>query len=226
MVNIATDAPERAAGAARAGRKTAIDPASDIARRVMNEAGRRLLGVAVDRAVSVIGGVADRLQNVAENDDTSLREVLTGSPARTRSAGKGRGDATDEPPKPSRLGAAFSLVMYRAVQALQFLQRLALQVLEALRRLARRPRPAADADTDAEEGPEERAAAEEEDEPGERRGRSPDRRSSPSRETAEPRSKPRRPAAAEPAPRRDRRPSESRTDRPASRERPNRARTR
>jgi hypothetical protein len=75
----------------------------------------------------------------------------------------------------TRVGAAFSLVMYRAAALLQMLQRLALQVLEALKRLARRTRTApaeadtADVDEAGEDATKEEAAGEVS-ELGERRG--------------------------------------------------------
>jgi hypothetical protein len=120
----------------------------------------------VDVAASRVDDVADRLDRVAESGGTGMREALTGRPAPARSDRKDAGTSVR-----GRVGAAFSLVVSRAVHLLQFLQRLALQLLEALRRLARRPRtspPEPDAAGADEDGPEHDAAGEDSEPSGRR----------------------------------------------------------
>ncbi|NMI02212.1 hypothetical protein [Pseudonocardia acidicola] len=218
MANTMTRTATRATGGARrAGRAVAADPAREVARAAMSEAGRRVLGVVVDRAVSRVEGVADRLDDVAEGG-IGLREALTGRPAPPRSARKAATGKTG-PGVRARVGAAFGLVVLRAVQILQFLQRLALHLLEALRRLARRPRtaPADPAAAGAEQdGPAEGG------EPGEQvrapRGRGLRR---PRTGTSGP--QPVRSVPAEPVPGRGGARPGSRTERTEGRGRPNRA---
>ena len=170
MANTVTRAARDAAsGAQQAGRESTQGATRGVARKLMSEAGNAVLGAMVDVAVSRVDRVADRLDAVAESGGTGLREALTGRPAPARSDRKpadGAGAAVR-----ARVGATFSLVVASALKLLQFLQRLALQLLEALRRLARRPRRApaervaAGAD---EEGPAQDAAGED-NEPSERR---------------------------------------------------------
>jgi hypothetical protein len=180
MADAMTRTATRATGGARrAGRAVPTDPAGEIARKAMSEAGRRVLGAVVDRAVSRVDDVADRLDGVAESGGTGLREALTGRPGATRSERKdGEAAGKTGTGVRARVGAAFSLVMYRAVALLQLLQRLALQLLEALQRLARRPRTAP-AEQETAGADEERAARTPQDgEPGERRAGRAERRGS------------------------------------------------
>jgi hypothetical protein len=156
----------------------------------------------VDRAVSRVDDVADRLDGVAESGGTGLREALTGRPAATRSERRdgeiaGKSGTTVR----ARVGAAFSLVMYRAVALLQLLQRLALQLLEPLQRLARRPRTAP-AEQETAGADEERAG--EDDEPGERRAGRAERRGSRTRRRDAQGPGPLRSVPVEQAPRRGR----------------------
>jgi hypothetical protein len=169
MANTVTRTAARATGGAQqAGGELGSHVAREAARKVMSQAGSVVLGAVVDRAVSRVDRVADRLDGVAESGGTGLREALTGRPAPRR---PDRKDAKEPGTAVGvRMGAAFSLVVARAAALLQFLQRLALQLLEALRRLARRPRtappePEAGADED---GPGQDAAGED-NEPSERR---------------------------------------------------------
>ncbi|MCU1649071.1 MAG: hypothetical protein QOI10_4028 [Solirubrobacterales bacterium] len=141
MANTTTHAARRAAGGARpATRGVATDPVREAARRAISEVGGRVLGVAADRVISRVEGVAGRLDHVAESG-TGLREALTGRPATTRpeeeSEVAGAGAIV-----PAGIGAAFSLMLYRAAQLLRFVQRLALQLLEALQHLISRSGPA------------------------------------------------------------------------------------
>jgi hypothetical protein len=190
MTDIVTRTATRATGGARqTARGVATDTVRETARKAMSEAGSVVLGAVVDMAISRVDRVADRLDGVAESGGTGLREALTGRPAPTRSARKDPGDADKAGTAVrARMGAAFSFVVYRAVQLLRFLQRVALQLLEALRRLARRPRTAppepeaACADEDGpvqdaagDKGPEEHAAGED-GEPSERRASRAERR--------------------------------------------------
>jgi hypothetical protein len=121
----------------------------------------------VHMAVSRVDRVADRLDGVAESGGNGLREALTGKPAPTRSDRK---DA-------KKTGTAV-----RARQAprsassspapLKFLQRRALKLLKALRRLARRSRtaPPEPKGAGADEDRPEQDAAGRDSEPSERRG--------------------------------------------------------
>jgi hypothetical protein len=198
MANTVTRTAARATGGAQqAGGELGSHVAREAARKVMSQAGSVVLGAVVDRAVSRVDRVADRLDGVAESGGTGLREALTGRPAPRRSDrkdAKGTGTAVRV-----RMGAAFSLVVARAVQVLQFLQRLALQLLEALRRLARRPRTAPPepkaAGTD--DGPGQDATGEDS-EPNERRANRAQRRDAPG-------PRPERSVPAEPAARHNRR---------------------
>jgi len=205
MTNTATRTVTRATdGAQQAGGGVANRVAGGVARKAMSEAGSVVLGAVVDMAVSRVDRVADRLDGVAKSGGTGLREALTGKPAPTRSDRK---DAKETGTAVRvQVGAAFSLVVARAVALLQFLQRLALKVLEALRRLARRSRTAqpepegAGADEDR---PEQDAAGEDS-EPSERRESRPDRRSPRAQRSDAPGPKPGRSVPAEPAARRGR----------------------
>jgi hypothetical protein len=200
MANTVTRTAARATGGAQqAGGELGSHVAREAARKVMSHAGSVVLGAVVDKAVSRVDRVADRLDGVAESGGTGLREALTGGrPAPQRS---NRKDAKETRTAVRvRMGAAFSLVVARAVQLLQFLQRLALQVLEALRRLARRPRtapPEPEAAGAEEHGPGQDAAGEDS-EPGERRASRVQRRDAPG-------PRPGRSVPAEPAARRGRR---------------------
>jgi hypothetical protein len=102
----------------------------------MSEAGTKVLGTVVDMAIARVDRVANRLDDFAESGGTGLREALTGKPKQQK---KPRTTGTA---MRARMGAAFSLVVARAMALLQLLQRLALQVLEALRRVAGRRRTA------------------------------------------------------------------------------------
>ena len=167
MTDTVTRTATRATGGARqTARGVATDTVREVARKTMSEAGSVVLGAVVDMAISRVDRVADRLDGVAESGGTGLREALTGRPAPTRSDRKAAGDADKTGPAVrARVGAAFSFVVHRAVQLLRFLQRLALQVLEALRRRARRSRtapPEPEAAGADEDGPEQDAAGEKE----------------------------------------------------------------
>jgi hypothetical protein len=170
----------------------------------MSEAGSVVLGAVVDMAISRVDRVADRLDGVAQSGGTGLREALTGKPAPRR---PDRKDAKETGTAVrARVGAAFSLVIARAVALLQFLQRLALKLLKALRRLARRSRtapPEPQAAGADEDGPEQDAAGEDS-EPSERRESRPDRRGSRTQRSDAPGPKPERSVPAEPAVRRGR----------------------
>jgi hypothetical protein len=207
MTNTVTRTAARAAGGAQqAGRELGHRVAGGAARKVMSEAGSVVLGAVVDMAVSRVDRVADRLDGVAESGGTGLREALTGRPAPRRSDRKDAGDARKTGTAVRvRVGAAFSLVVARAVSLLRFLQRLALKLLEALRRLARRSRTAPPEPKGAgadEDGPEQDAAGEDS-EPSERRGSRADRRPRTQRRDA-PGPRPGRSVPAEPAVRRGR----------------------
>jgi hypothetical protein len=163
-----------------------------------------VLGAVVDMAVSRVDRVADRLDGVAKSGGTGLREALTGRPAPRRSDRKDAKEAGTA--VRVRVGAAFSLVVARAVVLLRFLQRLALKVLEALRRLARRPRMAQPGPEGAgadEDGPEHDAAGGDS-EPSERRGSRADRRGPRTQRSDAPGPRPGRSVPAEPAARRRR----------------------
>ncbi|MEK6441562.1 hypothetical protein [Pseudonocardia sp. T1-2H] len=207
MTNTVTHTAARAAGGAQqAGREFGRRVAGGAARKVMSEAGSVVLGAVVDMAVSRVDRVADRLDRVAESGGTGLREALTGRPAPLRSDRKDAGDVRKTGRAVRvRMDAAFSLVVARAVALLQFLQRLALKLLEALRRLARRSRTAPPEPRGAgadEDGPEQDAAGEDS-EPSERRGSRADRRPRTQRRDA-PGPRPGRSVPAEPAVRRGR----------------------
>jgi hypothetical protein len=163
-------------GVQQAGRETTRSAIRGAARELMSEVGNAALRAVVDMGVSQVDRVADRLDAVAERGGTGVREALTGRPAPARSDRRPAHEAATA--VRARVGGAFSLVVAGAVRLLQFLQRLAQQLLEALRRLARRPRtalPEPEADAD-EEGPA-REPADEAGEPGERRESRPERRS-------------------------------------------------
>jgi hypothetical protein len=205
MTNTVTRTATRATGGAQqAGRELADRVAGGVARKVMSEAGSVVLGAVVDMAVSRVDRVADRLDGVAQSGGTGLREALTGKPAPTRSDRK---DAKETGTAVRvRVGAVFSLVVARAVALLRFLQRLALKVLEALRRLARRSRTAPPEPKGAgadEDGPEQDAAGRDS-EPSERRGSRADRRGPRTQRSDAPGPKPGRSVPAEPAARRGR----------------------
>lgn len=154
-------ASDRTGGVKQAGRELTQNAMRGAARKVMSEAGNVVLGAVVDMAVSRVDRVAARLDSVAESGGTGVREALTGRPAAVRSDRK-HADKAGTAVR-ARVGAAFSLVVASAVKLLQFLQRLALQMLEALRRLARRPRaalPEPEAAGADEEGPAQDAAGE------------------------------------------------------------------
>jgi hypothetical protein len=170
MANTVTRSATRVTGGAqRAGREFGRRVASGAARKAMSEAGSVVLGAVVDMAITRVDRVADRLDRVAKSGGTGLREALTG---RRTSRRPDRKDARETGPAiRAQIGAAFSLVISRAVALLQFLQRLAQKLLETLRRLARRPRtapPEPQADGADEDGPEHDAAGEAS-EPSERR---------------------------------------------------------
>jgi hypothetical protein len=205
MTNTVTRTAARATdGAQQAGREFGRRVAGGAARKAMSEAGSVVLGAVVDMAVSRVDRVADRLDGVAKSGGTGLREALTGRPAPQRSDRK---DAKETGTAVRvRMGAAFSLVVARAVALLQFLQRLALKLLEALRRLARRPRTAPPEPKEAgvdEDGPGQDAAGEDS-EPSERRASRTDRRSPRTQRSDAPGPKPRRSVPAEPGVRRRR----------------------
>ncbi|MHA6793947.1 hypothetical protein ACVGVM_10635 [Pseudonocardia bannensis] len=154
MTRTVTQPVTRAAGGAKRAAEGATSGATsevarEAARRAMAEAGRRVLGAVVDRAVSRVDDVADRLDDVVENRGTGVREALTGRPGR-RDAADRKKTAGGGPGLTAQMGAAFSTVVYRALQLLQSIQRMALQLLEALQRLVRRPakgEPDAEADS-------------------------------------------------------------------------------
>lgn len=155
-------------GARQAGRETTRSAVRGAAREVMSEVGGAALKAVVEMGVSQVGRVADRLDAVAEGGGTGVREALTGRPAPARSGRKPVHQAATA--VRAGVGAAFSLVVTAAVRLLQFLQRLATQMLEALRRLARRPRKARpEPEAGADEAGPVREAAGESDEPGEHR---------------------------------------------------------
>jgi hypothetical protein len=162
-------------GARQAGRETTRSAVRGAAREVMSEVGNVALRAVVDMGVSQVGRVADRLDAFAERGGTGARKALTGKPASARSDRKpARGAATAVR---ARVGAAFSLVVASAVRLLQFIQRLAMQLLAALRRLVRRPRTApAEPEAGADGSTPVREAADEADQPGEHREIRPDRR--------------------------------------------------
>jgi hypothetical protein len=127
-------------GARQAGRETTRSAIRGAAREVMSEVGSVALKAAVEMGVSQVGRVAERLDAVAERGGTGARDAPTGRRAPARPGRKPlHGAATAVR---ARVGAAFGLVVGGAVRLLRFLQRLATQMLEKLRRLARRPRGA------------------------------------------------------------------------------------
>ncbi|HEY4419911.1 MAG TPA: hypothetical protein VGN22_10350 [Pseudonocardia sp.] len=135
MADTVTRTATRATGGARkAAGGAGSSVAGEIARKAMSEAGTKVLGSVVDMAIARVDRVADRLDDFAESGGTGLREALTGKPKQQK---KPRATGTA---MRARMGAAFSLVVARAVALLQFLQRLAMQLLEALRRLTGRGR--------------------------------------------------------------------------------------
>lgn len=161
-------------GARQAGRETTRSAVRGAAREVVSEVGNVALRAVVDMGVSQVGRVADRLDAFAERGGTGVREALTGRPAPARSDRKPATATVAATGVRARVGAAFSLVVAGAVRLLQFIQRLAKQLLAALRRLARRPRtapPEPDAGVDG-AGPVREAA----DEAGEHREPRPGRR--------------------------------------------------
>jgi hypothetical protein len=203
MANTVTRPATRVTGGAqRAGREFGRRVASGAARKAMSEAGAVVLGAVVDMAITRVDRVADRLDRVTKSGGTGLREALTGRPAPTRSDRK---DARETGTAiRARMGAAFSLVISRAVALLQFLQRLAQKLLETLRRLARRPRTAPPEPQTAgadEDGPEHDAAGEDS-EPSERRESRTDRRNPRPQRSDAPGPRPGRSVPAEPAARR------------------------
>ena len=205
MANTVTRSATRVTtGAQRAGREFGRRVAGGVARKAMSEAGAVVLGAVVDMAVSRVDSVADRLDGVAESGGTGLREALTGRPASRRPDRKDArktGTAVR-----AQIGAAFSLVVSRAVALLRFLQHLALKVLEALRGLARRSRTAPPGPEGAgadEDGPEQDAAGGAS-EPSERRGSRADRRGPRTQRSDAPGPRPGRSVSAEPAARRRR----------------------
>jgi hypothetical protein len=119
MANTVTRTAARATGGAQqAGREFGRRVAGGAARKAMSEAGSVVLGAVVDMAVSRVDRVADRLDGVAKSGGTGLREALTGRPAPRRSDRK---DAKETGTAVRvRVGAAFSLVVARAVALLQF----------------------------------------------------------------------------------------------------------
>jgi len=137
MADTVTGTATRATGGARkAAGGAGSRVAGEVARKAMSEAGNKVLGTVVDMAIARVDRVANRLDDFAESGGTGLREALTGKPTQQK---KPRASGTA---MRARMGAAFSLVVARAMALLQFLQRLALQLLEALRRLAGRRRTA------------------------------------------------------------------------------------
>ena len=137
MTETVTRTATRATGGARkAAGGAGSRVAGEVARKAMSEVGNKVLGTVVDMAIARVDRVADRLDDFAEGGGTGLREALTGRPAQQK---KSRVTGTA---KRARMGAAFSLVVSRAMALLQFLQRLALKLLESLRRLAGRRRTA------------------------------------------------------------------------------------
>jgi hypothetical protein len=206
MTDTVTRTATRATGGAReAGGRVGDRVVGEAARKAMSEAGNKVLGTVVDMAISRVDRVADRLDGVAESGGTGLREALTGRPASTRPQQKNAG-ATGTA-KRAGMGAAFSLVVSRAAALLQFLQRLALTLLEALRRLARRPGTApaelqaAGADEDS---PRQDAASEDGRASKRPESRDAERRGPCTQRTAAPGPRPRRSAPAESAARRGR----------------------
>jgi hypothetical protein len=123
----------RAAGRTR----TAASPGRAAARAAMGRAGHTVLGAAVDRTVLGVEGVAQRLDRVAagtaKRGSASGRQVADPrsvvGPVRRVGSQVG-----------ARVGAGFGLLMRTAIAVLQFLQKLALQALAALRDLAQRLR--------------------------------------------------------------------------------------
>jgi hypothetical protein len=102
----------------------------------MTEVGNKVLGTVVDMAIARVDKVADRLDDFAQSGGTGLREALTGKSTQQK---KPRPTGTA---MRARMGAGFSLVVARAMALLQFLQRLAMKLLETLQHLARRRRTA------------------------------------------------------------------------------------
>jgi hypothetical protein len=131
-------ASDTTGGTQRAGRETTGSAIRGAAREVMSEVCGVALRAVVDMGVTQVGRVADRLDAVAERGGTGVREALTGRPAPARSKRMAARETATV--VRARVGAAFGLAVACAVRLLQFLQRLAMQMLEALRRLARRPR--------------------------------------------------------------------------------------
>jgi hypothetical protein len=139
MTDTVTRTATRATGGARkAAGGAGSQVVGEVARKAMSEAGSMVLGTVVDMAIARVDRVADRLDNFAESGGTGLREALTGRPTQQKKL-RATGTAVR-----ARMGAAFSLVVSRAVAVLQFLQHLAMKLLETLQRLASRRRAAPD----------------------------------------------------------------------------------
>ena len=137
MTDTVTRTATRATGGARnAAGEGGSRVAGEVARKAMSEAGNKVLGTVVDMAIARVDRVADRLDDFAESGGGGLREALTGKPTQQK---KPRATGTA---MRARMGAAFSLVVARAIALLQFLQHLAMKLLEALQRLAGRRRTA------------------------------------------------------------------------------------
>lgn len=133
-------ASDTTGGVQQAGRETTRSAIRGVAGEVMSAVGNAALRAVVDIGVSQVDRLAGRLDAVAERGGTGVREALTGRPSPARSDRKPAHEAATA--VRARMGATFGLVVAGAVKLLQFLQRLALRLLEALRRVVRRPRRA------------------------------------------------------------------------------------
>jgi hypothetical protein len=118
------------AGGTRTAEASALRAAS---RQLLATAGNQVLRAAVDRAVVRVDQTADRLDAVAAGEGRARRATPSRKPT-------GRPDY-DRAPRAARavkMGAAFSLVIHQAARILQFIRRLAQELVAALARLVRR----------------------------------------------------------------------------------------
>jgi hypothetical protein len=144
-----TDAGRTVTAAPRSVGSQAVGAAS---RQLLATAGNQVLKAAVDRAVNRVDRTAGRLDALAAREPRQSRPRVAGtSPDRAAGAPSERRTADTVRAK---VGASLSFVAQRAMLLLQLVQRLARQLLDALRRLLHRDR----ADGPDESG-DERAAA-------------------------------------------------------------------
>ena len=143
-------------------RGTGANPATEAARFAMRRAGSVVIGAAANKARSGVESVAGRLDRVATGATASGGGAAAGlatTATRAKGAATGVTDvvtsaadtakraattvATAVTPILRGVGAGFSLVVYKIIAFLRFLRRLALQLLEALRKLTLALRQAA-----------------------------------------------------------------------------------